>query len=136
MKRISFVLILCLLLSFSTQILASAEETTISPRINNASDVKCNFDIANDIAIANVKVNGYPNVTTNISVSVKLEKKLLFGLVWNDVEEWTASSTNSSDDFRFTKAVGSGTYRCSFEVTVEGNGGSADVITDQITVKN
>lgn len=136
MKKVSFVLILCLLLSFSTSIIVSATEYGVNPRYNNLSSVHCNFSIVNDIAIATVNVTGFSGIVSSIVVNAKLEKRALLGLIWSDVEEWNATSYNSSDDFTFTKSVGSGTYRCSFEITVEGNGGSADVITEQITVKN
>ena len=136
MKKISFVLMLCFILSFGMNIVASAEEYTVEPRLNNASDVECNFRIQNDLAIAHINVNGYNNVTSRITVKVTLEKKAFLGLWWSDVDEWTASSTYATDTFEFTKDVGSGTYRCTFEVTVEGSGGSADVYTDEITVKN
>ena len=136
MKKVSFVLILCLLLSFSTSIIASATEYGVNPRYNNSRDVICDFVIINDTGIVSVNVTGYPGVTSHISVNVKLEKRALLGLIWSDVNEWNVSSYNSSDTFTFTESVSSGTYRCSFEITVEGNGGSADVITDQITVKN
>lgn len=136
MKKISFVLMLCLLLSFGMNIIASAEEYTVEPRFNNASDIKCNFSIQNDLAIAHINVNGYNNVTSRITVNVTLEKKGLFGLWWSDVDEWTDSSTYATDTFEFTKYVGSGTYRCTFEVTVEGSGGSADVYTKELTATN
>ena len=136
MKKISFVLTLCLFLSFGMNLVASAEEYTVEPRFNNASDVECNFSIQNDLAIISINVNGYNSVTSRITVNATLEKKAFLGLWWSDVDEWTASSTNATETFEFTKDVGSGTYRCTFEVTVEGSGGSADVYTDEITVKN
>lgn len=136
MKKISFVLALCLLLSFGMNIVASAEEYAVTPRYNNVSDINCAFEIENDIAYISIDVIGYSGVTPRISVKATLEKKGLFGLWWSDVDEWTASSTNATETFEFTKGVGSGTYRCTFEVTVEGSGGSADVYTDEITVKN
>ena len=136
MKRISLILILCLLFSFVTGITASAEEYSIDPRYNNVNSVVCDFVIQDNVAIANVVVIGQNNITSRISVNVKLEKRALLGLIWNDVEEWSASSNNYVNSFEFTKTVGSGTYRCSFEITVEGSNGSADVITEQITVKN
>ena len=71
-----------------------------------------------------------------LTVNVKLQKRALLGLWWNDVEEWNATTTDYSHSFEFVEPVGNGTYRCSFEITVEGNGGSADVVTDEITVKN
>ena len=136
MKRISLILIVCLLFSFVTGITASAEEYSIDPRYNNSSNISCNFKIMDNTAIATVDVVGYNNITSRISVNVKLEKRALLGLIWNDVEEWNATSAYYSDSFEFTKSVGSGTYRCSFEITVEGSNGSAYVITEQITVKN
>ena len=136
MKKISLVLILCLLLSFGTGIISSAEEYSINPRYNNLSNVSCYFNIENNGAYIGVNVKGYQNVTSRISVNVKLEKRALFGLIWNDVEEWNQSVNAASQYFEFTKSVNSGTYRCSFEITVEGSGGSTDVITDQQTVKN
>lgn len=136
MKKISFVLVLCLLMCFGMNVVASAEEYTVEPRFNNASDVECNFSIQNDLAIISINVNGYNSVTSRITVNATLEKKAFLGLWWSDVDEWTASSTNAMETFEFTKNVGSGTYRCTFEVTVEGSGGSADVYTKELTATN
>ena len=136
MKRISILLILCLIMSYGTGIIASAEEYAVNPRYSNLTYCTCNFTITNDVASATVYVSGYEGVTNRITVNVKLEKRALLGLIWNDVEEWNSSTTNFQQNFTFTKSVGSGTYRCSFEITVEGNNGGADVITDQKTVKN
>ena len=136
MKRISLILIVCLLVSFTSGILASAKEYSIDPRYNNSNAVNHTFEITNNTAIATVSVTGYKNITSRISVNVKLEKRALLGLIWNNVEEWNVFSFNPSETFEFRKSVGSGTYRCSFEITVEGSNGSADVITEQTTVKN
>ena len=136
MKKISFVLMLCFILSFGMNIVASAEEYAVEPRLNNASNVECSFIVQDDLAIAYILVRGYDNITSRITVNVTLEKKGLFGLWWSDVDEWTASSTYATDTFEFTKSVGSGTYRCTFEVTVEGSGGSADVYTKELTATN
>ena len=136
MKKISVILILSLLLTFGMNIIASAQEYNVEPRYNNSSYVRCNFVIEDDVAKVSVNVSGYQNITARTTVNVKLEKRVLLGLIWNDIEEWSASSTDYFSMFEFTKAVGSGTYRCTFEVTVEGSGGSADIITDQKTVKN
>ena len=46
------------------------------------------------------------------------------------------TSMNYIEGFEFTKTVVNCTYRCSFEIAVEEIGGSADVVTDQITAKN
>ena len=136
MKRIAFLLVICLLCSFGTSIVSSAEENNISSRLNNVNTVNCYFEISNNIATSQVFVKGYAGVTTGITVKCTLEKRALLGLWWSDVNEWTATSSSVTDTFTFTESVGSGTYRCSFEVTVYGSGGSADVVTDEITVKN
>ena len=136
MKKVSFILILCLLCSFCTSIVASAKGNEIAPRLNNAGTITCSFDIIDNRAICTATVSGYTSITTNISVKCTLEKRALLGLWWSDVNEWTATSSQVTDTFTFTESVGSGTYRCSFEVTVYGSGGSADVITEEITVKN
>ena len=44
MKKISFVLALCILFSFGANIIASAEEYAVTPRYNNASNVSCKFN--------------------------------------------------------------------------------------------
>ena len=136
MRKIALLLIICILCSFGTSVVASAEEKNISPRLNNAGMVNCSFEIIDNLALCSVSVNGYANVTSSIYVKCTLEKRALFGLLWNDVNNWTATSSQIIDAFTFTENVGSGTYRCSFEVTVYGSGGSADVITEEITVKN
>lgn len=136
MKKISFIIVLCLLFSFGLNIVVSAEEYAVEPRLNNAINVECSFKVQDDLAIAYILVKGYDNITSRITVNVVLEKKGLFGLWWSDVDEWSASSTNATETFEFTKDVGSGTYRCTFEVTVEGSGGSADVYTKELTATN
>ena len=136
MKKISIILIMCLLMSLGMSIIASANEYTVEPRYNNSSAISYDFCISDDKAIATVYISGFDSVTTRITVNVKLQKRALLGLWWNDVEEWNATTTDYSHIFEFVEPVGNGTYRCSFEITVEGNGGSADVVTDEITVKN
>ena len=136
MKKISFMLVLLIVLSIGTNIIASAEEYGVNPRLNNANNIQCSFYIQDDVAIADVNVSGYNGVTSRISVNVLLEKKGLFGLWWTDVKEWNETSTSSSKYFSFAENVGNGTYRCTFEVTVEGSNGSADVYSKTITVEN
>ena len=136
MKKISVVLILCLLFLFYTDVTASAAGSVLDPRYSNADDIKCEFEIVNDTAQINIKVIGKQGITSRITVNVKLEKRALLGLIWTDVEEWNSSVTTSSHKFVFSKSVSGGTYRCSFTVTVEGAGGSTDVHTEEKTVKN
>ena len=136
MKKISFMLVLLIVLSIGTNIIASAEEYGVNPRFNNVNNIQCKFYIQDDVAVSGVDVNGYDGVTSRISVNVLLEKKGLFGLWWTDVKEWNETSTSSSEYFSFAENVGNGTYRCTFEVTVEGSNGSADTYSKTITVEN
>ena len=127
---------MCILLSFGINVVALANEKTITPKYNNSRSVEYEFVIEDNVAQISVLVTGYENVTSNTSVNIKLEKRALWGLFWTDVEEWNDSTSNNVHRFSFSKPVSSGTYRCSFEVTVEGTGGSPDVLTKVITVKN
>ena len=136
MKKIAIILIICILFSFGTSITASAEEYDILPRYANANICERSFYIQNDNAIAYVKVVGISNVTSFITVNIILEKRALLGLWWKEEASWHSSTTDVTKTFEFTQSIGKGTYRCNFEVIIEGNGGSADVITDQITVSN
>ena len=136
MKKIALILILSLLLSFGMSILVSAEEYGVTPRYSNIDMCRCFFDIQNDIANARVIVNGLANVTSRISVKVTLEKRALLGLIWTEKASFEASSTEISHTFDFATEVKSGTYRCNFEITVTGNNGTSEVITEQITATN
>ena len=136
MKKISLVLILCLILSFGMSIVVSAEEYNINPRLNNAMSCERYFYISNDIAWARIEINSQNGVVPRTMVKVTIEKRALLGLWWKEEASWEASTTETNPVIEFSKEVKSGTYRCNFEITIEGTGGSADVITDQITATN
>ena len=136
MKKIALVLILCLMLSFGMGVISSAEEYGVNPRYANADICRCSLDIQGNVAIAKVLVTGIDNVTSRITVNIKLEKRVLLGLWWSEEASWQDSTTDITRMFEFRKEVKSGTYRCNFEITIEGNGGATDIITDQITVAN
>ena len=136
MKKIAIIIILSLLLSFGMSVLASAEEYNAMPRYANVDLCKCFFDIENDVANIRVNVYGISNVTSRITVYITMEKRVLLGLWWKEEASWTDSINNTNATFNFSNEVKSGTYRCNFEITIEGTGGNADVITNQITATN
>ena len=137
MKKIALVLIFSLLLSFGTSIVVSAETySDITPRYANAKSCLCSFVIENDILISKIQAVGIANTTSSITVKVTVEKRVLLGLWWNEYASWESTTTNISKIFEFTTQAKSGTYRCNFEVTFEGSGGNADVITQQLTATN
>ena len=135
MKKISLFLVLSLMLTFATSVTAFADDYGVMPCYNNVGSANCDFTISNGTATATVMYSGYTGITGKVTANVLIEKRALWGLIWNDVEEWTVTSTSASDLLSFSTQVGTGTYRCTFEVTFEGSGGSSDVITDEITVK-
>ena len=136
MKRISLVILLCIILSFGTGVLVKANENYVTPRYANLSYCHQSFYIEDDIAIAQIITQGIPNITTKITVNVTIEKKGLLGLWWKEEANWQSSTTDTSKNFEFSKEVKGGTYRCNFEVIIEGTGGSTDIITNQITATN
>lgn len=117
-------------------VVVSAEEYNINPRLNNAIFCERSFNISNDIAYATVEINGKSGVLSRTTVKVSIEKRALLGLWWKEEASWETSTTETNPVIEFSKEVKSGTYRCNFEITIEGTGGSADVITDQLTVTN
>ena len=78
---------------------------------------------------------GYIDVTyytretfVRADLTVKIEKRFLF-FWWNEVNTWSASSTEHDGQFINCLALdGSGTYRASFTLTVTGNDGTVDTI--------
>ena len=124
------------MLSFGMSIIASAEEYGVMPRYANAQ--KCNyyFDIENDMLLSSVNVYGISGITTRTSVKITIEKRVLLGLWWKEIASWESSTTKTNHTFEFAHEAESGTYRCNFEIKFEGSGGSADIITDQLTISN
>ena len=136
MKKIAFVLILSIMLSFGMSIIASAEEYGVMPRLNNGITAERYFYIIGNDAVVRIEAYGITNITSRITVNVTLEKRALFGLWWKEIANWESSTTKTNHTFEFSHEAESGTYRCNFEIKFEGSGGSADIITDQLTISN
>ena len=65
-------------------------------------------------------------------LTVKVQKRFLL-VFWNDVSEWSASSTDIDGYFVNTLPLnGSGTYRANITLTITGSNGTVDTITDTI----
>jgi hypothetical protein len=69
MKRISLVILLCIILSFGTGVLVKANENYVTPRYANLSYCQQSFYIENDIAIAQIITQVIPNITTKITAT-------------------------------------------------------------------
>ena len=69
------------------------------------------------------------------AVLLMVEKRFLL-VFWNDVDEWSASSTDAEDYFFHTFTLnGSGTYRATFTLKITGNNGTVDTIEQVIESK-
>ena len=132
-KRMGFFLLaMATLLVFTFHVFAS--ENAINPRLNNMSSAEAVFVIdSNGLATVTYTCLGYPGITTNIQVDIKIEKKFLWW--WNDVDgaQWTDySSTDYCDNSHTIQLSKKGTYKATITYTVYGTAGEADVITGEI----
>ena len=80
-------------------------------------------------ATVDIQYNGYRNITTGATITIKIEKRYLL-IFWNELISETITVTgdyySDSLNYQFTE---SGTYRCTVVYTISGSGGPDDVIT-------
>ena len=126
-KNICLILSLVFILSFALQTAVLAVD--IMPLNNNTALTSTSFHISDSgLATVNVKYNGYPDITTGATITIKIEKRTLL-VFWNDVVSDTITVTgeyyHDALNYQLEK---SGTYRCTVVYTVSGSGGADDVI--------
>ena len=126
-KNICLILSLVFILSFALQTAVLAVD--IMPLNNNTALTSTSFHISDSgLATVNVKYNGYPDITTGATITIKIEKRTLL-VFWNDVVSDTITVTgeyyHEALNYQLEK---SGTYRCTVVYTVSGSGGADDVI--------
>lgn len=110
-----------------TSITSFASEQTISPRLSHANGANFTFSATANGGYADVSYYGYDSFV-RADLTVKVEKRFLF-VFWNDIGEWSASSTEIDGHFFHTFTLdGSGTYRATFTLTITGNDGTVDTI--------
>ena len=129
MKK-KFCLLFVLLFVFANVAQISVLASDIMPLNNNTGLTKTRFVITDTgDAIVSVKYEGYPNITTGATITIKIEKRS-FLLFWSDVVE---EIITVSDTFYFNELhyqlEDTGTYRCTVEYVISGSGGADDVIT-------
>ena len=78
-------------------------------------------------AVVLVNYEGYKNITTGATITIKIEKKTLL-FFWSDVIDETITVVGESyfNEFHY-QLEDKGTYRCSVVYTVSGTGGADDV---------
>lgn len=140
-KRImTIVLTACLLMVATFGTYADTHVPDEGFRYNNVSAATATMSInSSGLMTINYKVNGYPNITTQIVIKTYIEKSFL-GLFWVRVNngqpnnEWVDTINNYSYNGNRTFQLSStGTYRTTVKYTVYGTGGSPDEIEKKIT---
>ena len=133
MKKITKTLIAIFLLAIMcmTNVTAFASEAGPTPRLSHTSDGSFAFAATANGGYADVTYHGYDSFV-RADLTVKVEKRFLF-VFWNEIGEWSSSSTEMDGDFFHTFTLnGGGTYRASFTLKITGNDGTVDTITDVI----
>lgn len=118
-RLVSVLLIVVMLLSFSS--FASAEATSIISKVEfeDSSTIQPLYDYTNQCLtnLTNVNgkascvadVTGYSGTTTKIEITMTLQKKTL--LWWSTTETWTATYNTFYGTLTKSISVDSGTYR-------------------------
>ena len=131
-KKICLLLVLAFVFASVSQFSVLASD--IMPLNNNTLAVNTNFIISDTgEAVVSVKYEGYPNITTGATISIKIEKRN-FLFFWSDVVEDTIIVNDSYyvNVLRY-QLEDTGTYRCTVEYVVSGTGGADDVLTFEDT---
>lgn len=131
-RKISFILAVVFL--FVGMVPHNILAADISLLNNNTSSTYTAFSISNSgVATVSVEYMGYPNVTTNATITIKIEKHNLL-VFWKDVVEdaITVNAEYFLNDYTY-QLEDTGTYRCTVVYTVSGTGGADDVITFEDT---
>lgn len=133
MKK-KFCLLFVLVFVFVSIAQFSVLASDIMPLNNNTLAAKTRFAISDTgEAVVSLNFEGYPNVTTGATISIKIEKRN-FLLFWTDVVEETITVNNYYYENAFYYQLeDTGTYRCKVEYVVSGTGGADDVITFEDT---
>lgn len=133
-RRISFVLALLIISTIGLNSLVFASD--ISLYNNNTAGMNSAFAIS-ETGEAAVLLNyeGYPNVATGATITIKIEKRTLL-LFWSDIVDETITVVGSSyfNELHY-QLEDKGTYRCTVDYCVSGTGGEDDLWTFQDTAK-
>ena len=136
MKKITKTLIAIFLIAIMsmTNVVSFASNESPSPRLSHTSNGSFTFVATSDGGYVDVTYYGYDSFV-RADLTVKIEKRFLL-VFWNDVCEWSASSTDLNGIFYTTLPLdGSGTYRATFTLKVTGNDGTVDTIEQVIESK-
>ncbi len=136
MKKITKTLVAIFLIAIMslTSLTAYAAEGGISPRLSHANNATCSFSATSTGGYINVRYYGLDSFV-RADLTVKVQKQFLW-LFWTDVTEWSTSSASTIGNISHTLPLnGSGTYKATFTLTITGNNGTVDTITETIESK-
>ena len=135
MKKITKTIVAILLIAvMSMANVVAFADGGISPRLSHAVNTDFTFIANENNGHISVFYEGYDSFT-RAELTVKVQKRFLL-VIWNNVGEWSASSTNQYGMFSHTFALnGSGTYRAVFTLKVYGTDGTYDTIEKTIESK-
>lgn len=134
-KRISVVMGLVMLLSCSLTCFAFAtEEAEIQPYYTNTKSVDTILSISGGNASCVARLTGISGKTTKVTITMTLEKKVLFW--WSEQETWTQTfnSYNGTLSKNYSGA-NSGTYRVTAEYVAYSSSGSETISDTSAEVK-
>ena len=133
MKKITKTLIAIFLIAIigMNSVTAFASTEGPSPRLSHMSDGSFTFSATDDGGYIDVTYYGYDSFV-RADLTVKVEKRFLL-VFWNDIGEWSASSTEIDGHFFHVITLnGSGKYRATFTLLITGNDGTVDTIEQVI----
>ena len=111
-----------------------AAEGSPSPRLSHMSNGGFAFAATAEGGYVDATYHGYDSFV-RADITITLEKRYLL-VFWEDMGEWSASSTDINGEFYHTFPLdGEGMYRANFTLIITGNDGTTDVITDSMKSK-
>ena len=131
-RKICLIFSLIFMLSALFSPSALAQETVLYN--NNTFTTSTEFSISDaGKADVSVRYQGYPNITTGATICIKIEKRNLL-LFWNEVvnDVYYFREESHAETFVY-QLEKKGTYRCTVDYLISGNGGTDDEITFQDT---
>ena len=131
----SLVAILLIAILSMANVTAFATDERISPRLSHMEDGGFSFAAVDNKGYIDVTYYGYDSFV-RADLNVKIQKRFLL-VFWNDVDEWSSSSTEINGEFyKEFDLNGSGMYRAKFTLLITGNDGTVDTVTDTIENEN
>jgi hypothetical protein len=138
-KILSLVMAVCMLSVCSVSTGAQIPDLTtvvvydggglVTPFFAYTSSTATTLSISNSgVATAGARLTGYPGITTQVRITMTLQKRGFLGLTWSDEVTWSQTFNSHSGTLSRQHNVGSGTYRVK-AVYVAFSGNNSETIT-------